>query len=142
VTRSRCECWPRPWWAPGPRPTRTTTRSCCGRGSSGASLALAGDAQNEEQQDLLTLDPAQLRCDVLKVAHHGSAYQETGSLDGVAPRIALVSVGAGNPSVTRTPGFWPGSARPKGTVLRADQDGDLAVARTPAGLAVATHNAA
>jgi competence protein ComEC len=110
--------------------------------SGGVSLMLAGDAQNEEQQDLLMLDPAELRCDVLKVAHHGSAYQEPGFLDAVAPRVALVSVGAGNPYGHPNPGILARLSRAGATVLRTDQDGDLAVAQTPEGLAVATHNAA
>ena len=34
--------------------------------------------------------------DVLKVPHHGSAYQDPALLAAVRPRIALISVGAGN----------------------------------------------
>ncbi|RBL79927.1 hypothetical protein DDE05_54615, partial [Streptomyces cavourensis] len=42
--------------------------------------------------------PAELpRVDVLKVAHHGSAFQDTGLLDRVRPRLALISCGADNP---------------------------------------------
>jgi competence protein ComEC len=35
--------------------------------------------------------------DVLKVAHHGSAYQDPGLIRRVAPRLALISCGEGNP---------------------------------------------
>jgi competence protein ComEC len=35
--------------------------------------------------------------DVLKVAHHGSAYQDPGLIGRAAPRLALISCGADNP---------------------------------------------
>ncbi|MEA3248035.1 MAG: MBL fold metallo-hydrolase, partial [Gemmatimonadota bacterium] len=58
---------------------------------------LTGDAEAPEEAWLLARDPAALRADVLKVAHHGSATSTTPAwLDAVAPSVALVSVGAGN----------------------------------------------
>jgi competence protein ComEC len=63
----------------------------------GRTLLLPGDAETEEQQELLDhLGPVAVRADVLKVAHHGSAYQLPEFVDAVAPAVALVSVGAGN----------------------------------------------
>ena len=50
----------------------------------------------EEQHDLLALGPAALRADVLKVPHHGSAYQDPELLDVADPAVAVVSVGADN----------------------------------------------
>ncbi|WP_432831083.1 ComEC/Rec2 family competence protein [Dactylosporangium sp. CA-092794] len=105
----------------------------------GFRVLLTGDAETEEQLSLRTMDdPALLRADVLKVAHHGSAYQDETFLEAVAPRIALVSVGAdndyGHPSAVLLARLTRGGAR----VLRTDQQGDLAVVRDDRGqLAVA-----
>ncbi|HJV33226.1 MAG TPA: MBL fold metallo-hydrolase [Patescibacteria group bacterium] len=42
-------------------------------------------------------DPGAIRAEILKVPHHGSAYSSSEAfLDAVAPRDAVVSVGAGN----------------------------------------------
>ena len=57
----------------------------------GIRILLTGDAESEQQHTLLAGAP--LRADVLKVSHHGSAFQEPAFLDAVAPRVALVSVG-------------------------------------------------
>ncbi|WP_432979066.1 DNA internalization-related competence protein ComEC/Rec2 [Dactylosporangium sp. CA-233914] len=94
----------------------------------GVRVLLTGDAETEEQLSLLAADdPGLLRADVMKVAHHGSAYQDEGFLQAVAPRIALVSVGAGNdyghPSAVLLARLARGGAR----VMRTDQQGDLAV---------------
>ena len=57
---------------------------------------LTGDAEAPEERWLLERG-ASLRADVLKVAHHGSRTSSTAPfLDAVRPRLALVSVGAGN----------------------------------------------
>ncbi|GAA4713794.1 competence protein ComEC [Phytohabitans rumicis] len=106
--------------------------------TAGFSLLLAGDAEGEEQQALLErVGAAGLRVDVLKVAHHGSAYQDPGFLDAVDPAVALVSVGVdngyGHPSAAVLGRLARGGAR----VLRTDVDGDLAAVRTDRGLAVA-----
>jgi competence protein ComEC len=73
--------------------------------------------------------------DVLKVAHHGSAYQDPELFARVRPRLALISVGAGNPyghPAART----VGALRALGAVvLRTDQNGPIAVSGDgPAGL--------
>jgi competence protein ComEC len=100
----------------------------------GFRLLLTGDAETEEQLSLLAADdPTLLRADVLKVAHHGSAYQDEAFLEAVAPRIALVSVGLdndyGHPSEVLLARLTRGGAR----VLRTDRHGDLAVLRDDQG---------
>ncbi len=55
-----------------------------------------GDAEAPEEEDLLALR-TDLKCDVLKVGHHGSNTSSTAAFLGAArPRIAVVSVGAHN----------------------------------------------
>ncbi len=60
----------------------------------GVRFLLAGDAEREEERDLLS-SGQDLSADVLKVAHHGSDTSSTREfLDAVKPRWAAVSVGA------------------------------------------------
>lgn len=103
----------------------------------GVRILLPGDAETEEQRALLEASPsAAFRADVLKVAHHGSAYQDPEFLDAVRPAVALVSVGAGNDYGHPNPGLLARLTRVGARVLRTDTDGDLAVVRDRRGLAV------
>jgi competence protein ComEC len=55
---------------------------------------LTGDAEREEESELATRN---IRCDILKVAHHGSHSSTTAALlDAARPRIALISCGRRN----------------------------------------------
>jgi competence protein ComEC len=106
----------------------------------GQRLLLAGDAMVEEQADLLaTLGAAALRAEVLKVAHHGSAYQDAGFLTAVRPAVALVSVGVGNPYGHPSMPMLDMLRRMGATVLRTDVDGDLAALTNGSGLGVMRH---
>ncbi|MBB4765929.1 ComEC/Rec2 family competence protein [Amorphoplanes digitatis] len=103
----------------------------------GRTLLLPGDAETEEQQELLShLGPAAVRADVLKVAHHGSAYQLPEFVDAVDPAVALVSVGAGNDYGHPNAGLLARLGRGGARVLRTDEGGDLAAVSTGGGLAV------
>ncbi|MEV0566383.1 DNA internalization-related competence protein ComEC/Rec2 [Dactylosporangium sp. NPDC050588] len=103
----------------------------------GIRILLTGDAETEEQLSLLD-EP--LHADVLKVAHHGSAYQDPAFLDAVAPRVALVSVGAGNDYGHPSPAVLSRLVRGGARVVRTDEEGDIAVVRDAAGrLAVVAH---
>ena len=103
----------------------------------GVRVLLAGDAQVEEQSELVAaLGPERLRADVLKVAHHGSAYQDPDFLAAVHPRLALVSVGAGNPYGHPNLVMLAGLRRDGARVLRTDLDGDLAAVVDGSGLEV------
>ncbi|MEV1288881.1 ComEC/Rec2 family competence protein [Micromonospora sp. NPDC049679] len=104
----------------------------------GVAMLLVGDAEGEEQRALLDrFGAASLRADVLKVAHHGSAYQDTAFLDAVRPKVAFVAVGADNGYGHPNPGVLARLARGGARVLRTDVDGDLAAVRGDRGLAVA-----
>jgi competence protein ComEC len=60
-------------------------------------MLMMGDAEREEEEWLIANAADRLGADVLKVGHHGSSTSSTADfLDLVHPRIALVSVGAGN----------------------------------------------
>jgi len=103
----------------------------------GRTVLLPGDAETEEQQELLTArGPAGLHVDILKVAHHGSAYQEPAFLDAVDPAVALVSVGLVNDYGHPNPAVLARLARGGARVLRTDQGGDLAAVTAGPGLAV------
>ncbi|WP_181769177.1 ComEC/Rec2 family competence protein, partial [Streptomyces albidus (ex Kaewkla and Franco 2022)] len=65
--------------------------------SGGTTFLLPGDLEPDAQRGLLTSLPGLPSVDVLKVAHHGSAYQYPPLLARLRPRIALVSAGADNP---------------------------------------------
>jgi competence protein ComEC len=103
----------------------------------GRRLLLAGDAQVEEQADLLAaLGAEALGADILKVAHHGSHYQDVDFLAAVHPVVALVSVGVGNPYGHPNLAVLDRLRRDGATVLRTDVDGDLAVVLGGSGLGV------
>jgi competence protein ComEC len=111
---------------------------------------LTGDAEAPEEAWLLAHVARDLHADVLKVAHHGSSTSSTAAfLDAVHPRLALVSVGAGNgyghpdanvmadlqargATVLRTDELGTIVVRTDGHVLRVQAGGrDWAVARAP-----------
>jgi len=106
----------------------------------GIRILLAGDAEVQEQSEVLATDgPDALRADVLKVAHHGSAYQAPQLLDAVHPSVALVSVGAGNPYGHPNASVLTHLQREGARVLRTDLDGDLAVVLDRGTLATVRH---
>jgi competence protein ComEC len=90
-----------------------------------ARLLLTGDAEADEEAWLLErYAPADLRADVLKVAHHGSTTSSTAAfLDAVRPRVALVSVGATNRYGHPAPPVMRRLLERGTTVLRTDQLG-------------------
>nr|WP_244206255.1 ComEC/Rec2 family competence protein [Micromonospora chalcea] len=105
----------------------------------GVRVLLAGDAETEEQRAMLeTMPAAAIRADVLKVAHHGSAYQDPQFLAAVRPAVALVCVGVDNDYGHPNAGLLDRLARGGARVLRTDTGGDLAAVRVGAGLAVVT----
>ncbi|MFD5270710.1 ComEC/Rec2 family competence protein [Streptomyces sp. NPDC058335] len=107
--------------------------------SAGMRMLLLGDLEPPAQQ-ALARSPAAARLggvDVLKVAHHGSAYQDPDLLRAVAPRLALISAGADNPYGHPAPSTVAALRATGAVVLRTDRDGALAVAGTGTELRVA-----
>ena len=93
-------------------------------------MLLVGDAERPEEDWLLGHARDQLHADILKVGHHGSITSSSDEfLDAVHPRLALVSVGAGNSYHLPTPAIMRRLAAHGAQVLRTDQLGTI-VART------------
>jgi competence protein ComEC len=70
---------------------------------------------------------------VLKVAHHGSALQDPALALAAGPRVALVSVGAGNDYGHPAPSTLRLLESVGAIVGRTDVSGDLAVVPAPEG---------
>jgi len=91
------------------------------------SVLFAGDAEAPTETWLLE-SGAPLRSLVLKVAHHGSRYASAGRfLRMVGPRIAVISVGAGNRYHHPAAGTLDRLARAGATIYRTDMDGDVEI---------------
>jgi competence protein ComEC len=85
-------------------------------------MLLTADAEAES----VPLDPGAI--DVLKVAHHGSADAGLGPLlDRTKPRLAVISVGAGNPYGHPTAQTLATLAAHDVPVLRTDLDGTVEI---------------
>ncbi len=97
-------------------------------------VLLTGDIELAAQAELLG-SGVDLRADVLKVPHHGSRRSLPEFLAAVRPRVALVSVGAGNRYRHPNPEVLTALSEAGATVLRTDRGGDLAVAAVPARVA-------
>jgi competence protein ComEC len=92
----------------------------------GLRILLPGDAEVEAQDDLL-LSGVDLRADILKVPHHGSAYSDPSFLQAVHARLALISVGLHNDYGHPSPLLLAELARLGVPTRRTDLDGDVAV---------------
>jgi competence protein ComEC len=67
-------------------------------------ILIIGDAEEPEERWLLEHEAALLHADILKVGHHEAETSSSEAfLDAVEPRLALVSVGAGNTYHLPTP---------------------------------------
>jgi len=100
------------------------------------SLLDLGDLGETAQRRLLasTADSAGGPVDVLKVAHHGSADTSPQFVRTVAPRVALIGVGADNSYGHPTPSALETLAEVGATVTRTDQDGTAVIVPGPDGL--------
>jgi DNA polymerase III delta subunit len=99
----------------------------------GVRVLFAGDLEGEAQSQLLDRG-VDLRADVLKVPHHGSAKQDPAFLDAVHAKVALTPVGSGNPyghpSAVTLRRLQQAGAR----TYRSDRDGDVAVVARRGGI--------
>ena len=103
----------------------------------GLRLLLTGDIEPPGQQAILR-SGADLRADVLKVPHHGSAYQHPEFIAATQARLAVVSAGIDNEYGHPAPRTVQ-LARSLGmTVLSTDQNGSIAVRQGGERLAATT----
>ncbi|MEV5881154.1 ComEC/Rec2 family competence protein [Streptomyces sp. NPDC052020] len=107
--------------------------------TAGLRLLLLGDLEPPSQRALAGSPAAAALedVDVLKVAHHGSAYQDPDLLHRLSPRLALISCGEGNPYGHPAPGTVAALRAGGAMVLRTDRDGALAVTGSEGRLRVA-----
>ncbi|MEP7178619.1 MAG: ComEC/Rec2 family competence protein [Pseudonocardiales bacterium] len=89
-------------------------------------IILPGDAELAAQRSLLD-SRVDLRAEVLKVPHHGSAYSDRGFLAAVHAQLGVISVGAHNDYGHPSPLLLAELARLGVPVRRTDRDGDVAV---------------
>jgi len=92
----------------------------------GLTILFTGDAEPEEQAVTLS-SGVDLRADVLKTPHHGSAHQDASFLAAVGARVAVISVGAnndyGHPAASTVKSLQTDGM----TVYRTDQMGAVAI---------------
>ncbi|MGY4971585.1 ComEC/Rec2 family competence protein [Streptomyces nigrescens] len=100
----------------------------------GLTILLLGDLEPPAQRGLFAAHPELGGVDVLKVAHHGSAYQDPPLIHRLAPRLALISCGADNPYGHPAPRTIAALRAQGARVLRTDTDGAIAILGTEAGL--------
>jgi competence protein ComEC len=107
----------------------------------GVRILLPGDAEIEAQQRLLE-SGADLRADVLKVPHHGSAYSDPAFLAAVHAQLGVISVGLNNDYGHPSPILLDAMARLGVPVFRTDHDGDVAITGGPGALRAVVHGKA
>jgi competence protein ComEC len=101
-------------------------------------LLLTGDLETAAQTELLA-SGVDLRAEVLKVPHHGSAAQDPDFLAATGAGLAVISVGIDNTYGHPAPITLSLLAADGMQVRRTDEDGDVAVVATSSGLRVVTH---
>ncbi|TWD82870.1 competence protein ComEC [Kribbella amoyensis] len=94
--------------------------------AAGLRLLLTGDLEPESQRAILA-DHPDLRADVVKVPHHGSAYQSDQFLQATRARLALISAGLDNDYGHPAPRTLDLLTRLGTTIRRTDQSGSIAV---------------
>jgi competence protein ComEC len=79
-------------------------------------------------QEIITNSAGLTPVDILKISHHGSAYQYLPMLDALNPKVAIISVGAGNSYGHPAPELIDELERRRIQVWRTDKSGGISVA--------------
>ncbi|HEY0449113.1 ComEC/Rec2 family competence protein, partial [Actinophytocola sp.] len=104
-------------------------------------ILLSGDVELAAQAHLLS-SRADLSAEVIKVPHHGSRYTTPELFAAIRPRIAVVSVGAGNRYGHPSPITLRALGRSGTLVVRTDTAGDAAIVPGDSGPRAITRGAA
>ncbi len=104
----------------------------------GLRVLLTGDLGAEAEARVLARG-VDLRADVLKVPHHGSADADPAFLAATGARIAVISVGADNTYGHPAPGLLSTLVRAGMRIHRTDLHGDLAIVGDADGWGVVGH---
>lgn len=103
----------------------------------GHCFLFVGDSEEPTERALLDGDLG--KCDVLKVAHHGSDYSSSQAfLGALQPKIAVISVGVGNTYGHPGPQTLSRLQGLKASIYRTDVDGTVTFTSSEAGIAVKT----
>jgi competence protein ComEC len=92
----------------------------------GLTFFTAGDAEPPVQEQMLASGLIH-KVDIIKVCHHGSAYQYLPLLDALHPRFAFISVGQGNTYGHPAHSTLTALADRGIKVFRTDRDGALEI---------------
>ncbi len=103
----------------------------------GVRILLAGDAEPQEEDAIMAAHP-NLRVDVLKQPHHGSAGLDPAFLAATHAAVSLISVGADNPYGHPAPRTLGWLRDLHIATYRTDLDGDVAVVHDAGGAAIVT----
>jgi beta-lactamase superfamily II metal-dependent hydrolase len=86
----------------------------------------SGDAEAEEESEILSAYAEELNCQVLKVGHHGSSTSTTEDfLEAASPMYAVISVGKDNSYGLPSDLILERLAEKNIVVYRTDESGDL-----------------
>lgn len=107
----------------------------------GVRVLLPGDAEIEAQRQLLA-SGADVRADILKIPHHGSAYSDPDFLAAVHASVGVISVGLHNDYGHPSPLLVAEMARLGVPLLRTDRDGDVAIVGRAGHLTAVVHGVA
>jgi len=101
-------------------------------------VLLPGDAEKEAERGMLVENGQHaLQAEVLKIGHHGSKNSTTAEfLAAVKPRLAIISVGEGNPYGHPSTELLERLANANVRVLRTDRDGAVHILMNGKGLEV------
>jgi competence protein ComEC len=92
----------------------------------GVSILITGDIEPESQREILSQGYISA-IDILKVAHHGSRFQDREFLAITQPKVALISVGRGNSYGHPDPSLIDSLREMGSDVRRTDLHGPIAV---------------
>ena len=103
------------------------------------SVLFVGDAEHEEESELLRQEPRKLSADVLKVGHHGSRTSTSPAfLAAVAPQVAVISCGVRNRFGHPYPTTLETLERARTHLFRTDRSGSVTIESDGARLTVET----